>query len=210
MQQINDQHPPQMAQGQEQAVPSYGQNPAPTGAGAAGNQTGQFQAAVFPAGGNPRPQYGQEVSQAAFQAQGQPPQNDYGQYQQQPAPQYQTQGQPNSQFQQQYPQGSQPTGPYGPATESGPNDHGQELKHEGKMLQNGQLLDVLGGIINGNPDIQKISGLLSSTDAQFWKGAAVGAGAALVLGNPTVQSAMAGFVSNILNKNTTNNEKEKK
>ncbi len=196
----------QMAQGQEQAAPSYGQNPAATGAGAAGNQTGQFQAAAFPNGTTYTSQYNQGFSQPNFQAQGHIPQNDYGQYQQ-TAPQYQAQGQSGGQFQQQYPQDSQPTGPYGPATGNAPNDHGQELKHEANMSQHGQLLDVLGGIMNGNPDIQKISGLLGSTDAQFWKGAAIGAGAALVLGNPAVQSAMTGFISNILNK-TTKNEKE--
>ncbi len=188
-----------MAQGQEQAAPSYGQNPA------AGNQTGQVHAAGFP-DGNHYNQYNQGVPLANFQAQGQIPQNNYGQYQQ-TAPYYQAQGQPGGQFQSQYAQDSQ-QGPYGPAAGNGPNDHGQELKHEGNMSQHGQLLDVLGGIINGNPDIQKISRLLSSTDAQFWKGAAIGAGAALVLGNPAVQSAVTGFVSNILNK-TTKNEKEK-
>lgn len=99
-----------------------------------------------------------------------------------------------------YAQAHNPQPPFGPATGGEPNNHGQELKHDANMFQNGQFLEVLDGIMKGNPDMEKISGLIKSTDTQFWKGAAIGAGAAFILGNPNVQTAIGNFFSSFINK----------
>lgn len=222
--------------GMENGAPSDRQNPAAGSAQMVGtSQAEQFQAAASGVPGQIPPQYestsqaqpNQSFSQSAQQYQGQSPQNDVNSqrgsaYQPQPGGQYQFQPQASQQAQQgytqpgysQYTQQQMSGQPYNQQPSFGaqpgtPNDHGQEFKHDANMFQHGQLLDVLGGIINGNPDIQKISGLLSSTDTQFWKGAAVGAGAALILGNAAVQSALAGFVGGILSKKTTDDLEEK-
>ncbi len=165
---------------------AYGQNP---------SMSGNQQPYQTTQSGNANPQYAGQYSQDAYA------QNMYAQnpnFGQMPNNGYQFQPSQGTYTQSSQAQNTRP--PFGPATGGEPNDHGQELKHDGNMFQNGQFLEVLDGIMKGSPDMEKISGLIKSTDTQFWKGAAVGAGAAFILGNPTVQKAIGNFFSSFINK----------
>jgi hypothetical protein len=53
-----------------------------------------------------------------------------------------------------------------------------------------QWMEAACEIANGKPNMEKIMGLMQGYDSQFWKGALVGAAAALLIGNDTVKGAV--------------------
>ncbi len=79
-----------------------------------------------------------------------------------------------------------------------PNAEDANLKHD--LNRYGQLLDAVTGIMNGEPDIPKIAGILDSYDPAFWKGAIIGVLSSLILTNDTVKGAITGTISKALGK----------
>ena len=64
--------------------------------------------------------------------------------------------------------------------------------------QYGRIADVVKDIANGEqPDVDKIAALYSGFDAQFWKGALIGAVVTVLLTNETVKTAVAGTLGGI-------------
>jgi hypothetical protein len=62
----------------------------------------------------------------------------------------------------------------------------------------GRIADVVKDIANGEqPDVDKIAALYSGFDAQFWKGALIGAVVTVLLTNETVKTAVAGTLGGI-------------
>ncbi|MFK5953431.1 MAG: hypothetical protein QM498_10270, partial [Desulfobacterium sp.] len=78
------------------------------------------------------------------------------------------------------------------------NAEDTNLKHD--LNRYGQLLDAVTGIMNGEPDIPKIAGILDSYDPTFWKGAIIGVLSSLILTNDTVKGAITGTLSKTLGK----------
>jgi hypothetical protein len=60
-----------------------------------------------------------------------------------------------------------------------------------------QWMEAACDIANGKPNVEKIMGLMQGYDGQFWKGALVGAAAALLIGNDTVKGAVTETVASI-------------
>jgi hypothetical protein len=65
--------------------------------------------------------------------------------------------------------------------------------------QYGRIAEVVQDIANGEqPDVSKLAALYSSFDAQFWKGALIGAVLTVLLTNDTVKNAVAGTLGGIM------------
>jgi len=63
----------------------------------------------------------------------------------------------------------------------------------------GRIADVVNDIANGEqPDVNKLASLFSGFDAQFWKGALIGAVLTALLTNETVKTAVAGTIGGIV------------
>jgi hypothetical protein len=63
----------------------------------------------------------------------------------------------------------------------------------------GRIAEVVQDIANGEqPDVSKLAALYSSFDAQFWKGALIGAVLTVVLTNDAVKNAVAGTLGGIM------------
>ncbi|MDL1959423.1 MAG: hypothetical protein LWX01_05335 [Deltaproteobacteria bacterium] len=89
---------------------------------------------------------------------------------------------------------SQAAGP-GSATTDGRSHHPKYDAHK-----YGQMIDTVGRFLNGEANVgEVVNGLFSLNfqDDQFWKGAVVGAVAALLLTNETVQSGLTKTVGTI-------------
>lgn len=63
----------------------------------------------------------------------------------------------------------------------------------------GEILGMVNDAVNGEPDLPKMLNFLESNSTDFWKGALIGAGAALLLTNDTVKGAVAGSVTSMMN-----------
>jgi hypothetical protein len=63
--------------------------------------------------------------------------------------------------------------------------------------QYGQIMKLVGDMATGNADPSRVMEVLGSVDAQFWKGALVGVGAALLLTSSPAQNAISNVLSGI-------------
>ncbi len=66
-----------------------------------------------------------------------------------------------------------------------------------KDAQLGQMMGLFNDIVSGKPDMSQVAGFLGSMDSGFWKGAAVGAGLALLLSNSSIKEAVSGMFSGL-------------
>ena len=82
----------------------------------------------------------------------------------------------------------------GAATQAGMVGQGIPDGTEPKFDQNkiGQMYGVMTDVMNGEADPSAIMSMFEGIGADFWKGAAVGAVGALLVGNETVRNAVAG------------------
>ena len=67
-----------------------------------------------------------------------------------------------------------------------------------KDAQLGQMMGLFNDIVSGKSDMSQVAGFLGSMDSGFWKGAAVGAGLALLLSNSSVKEAVSGLFSGLM------------
>ncbi|MFW5837783.1 MAG: hypothetical protein ACOCVM_07220 [Desulfovibrionaceae bacterium] len=162
-------------QGQPGAM-AYGQPPA--GYFAMGEQQGQ---GVTP-GGQPS---GQPLG-GFVQPGGQP--GAWGQFPGQPQPGGQFPGQPPFTAYG-YAPGFQPGQP-GPAAAMPGQGQGYENRY-------GELYGLINEAADGNPDVSKFLNFFTQSSTDFWKGAALGAGLALLLTNDRVKGAVAGAFSGV-------------
>ncbi len=85
-------------------------------------------------------------------------------------------------------------------TEHGAHGHSaQQPLHDQHQYQYqyGQLMDIVGDMMAGNPDVSKIMGFFQSCDAQFLKGVLVGAVGMFLLTNDTVKSMIVDMISGV-------------
>lgn len=83
-----------------------------------------------------------------------------------------------------------PGGYFAPGSYGQSSHAGRHPKHD--AWRYGQWMEVVNGIAAGQPDVEKIMGLMEGYDGQFWKGLLVGAIAAMVLTNDAVKGTITG------------------
>jgi hypothetical protein len=59
----------------------------------------------------------------------------------------------------------------------------------------GQLFGIIQDFANGQPDVSRVMNWVEGCDTQFWKGALVGAVAAVLIVNPTVKKTIVDTMS---------------
>ncbi len=92
---------------------------------------------------------------------------------------------------------------YGQAPGSGPHSHAScdrdcgpgHPKHDANRY--GQFANLVQDIANGDADASSVLSFLENMDPRFWKGALVGATAALLMSNETVKNSLVGLLSGL-------------
>ena len=112
--------------------------------------------------------------------------------------------------------GSQNPGQYGPQAQAQPSmpmtghscsgaghtghgvhGHPGQPAHDQNQYQYGQLMDIVGDMMAGDPDVSKIMRFFQSCDTQFLKGALIGAVGMFLLTNDTVKSTIVDMISGV-------------
>lgn len=107
--------------------------------------------------------------------------------------------------------GPQPGPMYGPQPGSmpgpqpatcGPSAGGDCSGHSGPAPSSGpsfgEFFGMARDVVDGKADPARMIGYLESCDSQFWKGLLVGAGIALILGNPSIRSTITDTFSGLI------------
>ncbi len=73
----------------------------------------------------------------------------------------------------------------------------QHACHDQHQHQYGQLMDIVGDMMAGNPDVSKMMGFFQNCDTQFLKGVLIGAVGMFLLTNDTVKNTIVDMVSGV-------------
>ncbi|BBO90527.1 hypothetical protein [Desulfosarcina ovata] len=88
---------------------------------------------------------------------------------------------------------------YGPTEQPGIQPPPGQSGAGGGIEQYGRIAEVVKDMANGEPpDVNKLAAVYSGFDAQFWKGALIGAVLSVLLTSETVRTAVAGTMGGIM------------
>lgn len=102
--------------------------------------------------------------------------------------------------------GPMPGAAYGVHPGFGPANSPMGQAFYQKDAQVGQMMGLFNDIVSGKSDMSQVAGFLGSMDSGFWKGAAVGAGLALLLSSSSVKEAISGMFSGLTSRGSNDDQ----